>query len=337
MNKRIFYIFIFLLFTSLSYGQLRFSGWSFHYLGINSYNGATQDGSYKLRFEYNGTYLNEPNWKLSVKVHEPFKSGNVTFPANKIKLIANRTEGQSNFPGPIPTMLQIGMTNATLIDYSEVFLVPSSNAALFHVSEYSNYYNLQMVYNLLIEGGGYLQNLQNKSFQGVLRFTAYRSDNSVIGIKDIDFEIQVHRLSGTPPIDNQYSISFSTEASNAQIEYKSLLDYVNGKSVTYTDGLRVSSNTNYEVSVRSIDPNFTSESGDILPLDIVKLQLMGQDGNGAPTVLSNSKRVVLQGESTNGIAANFDVTYSTGSNDMRLYDVPSRNYSTQLLFEITPR
>jgi len=336
MNNRLLYISIFVFFTTLSYGQLSFFGWSNTYVGVSNYEGITQNESHTLRFEYTGTNLNERNWRLSVKVETPFKADNVTFPANKIKLIPKRTDGQANYPGPIPTVQQIGMTSPSFIDHTEVFIVPSSNAALYHVSQNSNYYSLLMIFNLVVEGGGYLQNLQNKTFEGVLRFTAYREDNSVIGIKDMNLRVQIHRLSGTPPPENQYSISFTTEASNAVIEYSSLTDYVNGKSVTYKDGLIVSANTNYEITVRSIDANFVSDKGDTLPLDVVKLQLFGKNGSGASTVLSNNKRVVLQGQSTNGLPAKFDVIYSTGSNDMRLYDVTSKNYSTQLMYEITP-
>ena len=89
--------------------------------------------------------------------------------------------------------------------------------------------------------------------------------------------------------------------------------------------------------MRSVDANFTSETGETLPLDVVKLQLSGKDGNGATAFLSTDKKVVLQGQSTNAMNTSFDVTYSTGSNDMRLYNVPSKNYSTQLMYEITPR
>ena len=268
-----------------------------------------------------------------MQVQDPLKSGNIAFPVNKIKLIPKRTNGQANFP----TVTQIGMISTNLNNNSEVFIVPSSNAPLSFQSQWANYYYLELFYDLIVEGGAYLQNLKNNRFIGVLRFTAYREDNSIIGIKDINYEVQVLELSGTPPIENRYSISFTTEASNANIEYTSLSDYVNGKTVTYKDGLTVSATTNYEVSVRSIDANFSSDTGDTLPLDIVKLQLLGINANGAPTVLSNSKKVVLQGLSTGGNPVNFDVTYSTNSNDQRLYDSPSRNYSTQLMYEIIPR
>ncbi len=72
-----------------------------------------------------------------------------------------------------------------LSDDNEVFLVPSSNAPLYNVSQWNSYYNLRMVFDFVVAGGGYLNSLRNKIFNGVLRFTAYRSDNSVIGYQDV--------------------------------------------------------------------------------------------------------------------------------------------------------
>ena len=334
MNNRLIYISIFIFFTTLSYGQLSFTGWSEHYLGISTYNGATQNEAHTLRFNYSGTNLNEQGWRLGVKVQTPLKSGNVTFPANKIRLSPKRTNGEANFP----TMQQVGMTAASLTNNTEVFIVPSSKAALYLKNENGGYYFFEMIYDMIVEGGAYLQNLQNKTFEGVLRFTAYRKNNSIIGFQDINFRIQVHHtLSGTPPIENQYSISFTNEASNAMIEYSSLSDYVNGKSVTYKDGLTVSATTDYQVSVRSINDEFTTDTGDKIDLDVVKLQLAGSSANGPLTALSYKKKTVVQGLNTSGQSTKFDITYSTDPNDLRLYNVSSKNYSTQLMFEISPR
>ena len=327
MSNRLLYISIFILFTNLSYGQLSFTGWSKRYIGVYNYDGAYQDESHTLRLNFNGTNLNEKNWRLSVKVMTPFTSGKNTFPVNTIKLIPKRTNGQSKFP----TVEQVNMTTANLNSNSEVFIVRSPNELSYKNEDNGHYYFLELYYDLKVEYSKFLENNQNKRFEGVLLFTAYREDNSVIGSLEKDYTVHVHRLSGTaPPPENQYSISSSH--SSALIEYSTLEDYVSGKeSEAY--GLTVSADTDYEISVLSIDPEFRSDTGDTLPLDIVKLQL----GSGQAAVLSNNQTVVLQGKSTGGSSVTFDVKYSTYPNDMRLYDTPSKNYSTQLLYEITPR
>ncbi|MFA7141165.1 MAG: hypothetical protein WC126_09220 [Proteiniphilum sp.] len=340
MNKRIAQILLFLSVAGFSYGQLGLDGWSHNYLNIYAYDGATDVDGFTLRLYYNGTNLNESHWKLSVRPTGPIQStdGTVLFPTEKISFVPTRTEGQASFPGPIPTVSQIGMPSPVPLNgMSEVFLVPSSNAVLYNVSQESSYYELRMNFNLVAAGGAYLSSLQEKYFSFTLRFTAYRQDNSAIGYLDIGYTIQVHQLSGVPPVENEYSILVSTEASSGLLEFNTLEDYLNGKSVTYTDGLTVSATTAYQVTVRSISAYFSSAGGDTLPLDVVRLQLSGGSGTTAPVTLSTAAKTILQGLSTGGASETFDITYFTEANDSRLFNVPSEQYETSLMYEISPR
>jgi hypothetical protein len=318
---------------------LEFGGWSHNHLNVNTYDGATDVDGFTLWLFYNGTNLNVPHWKLSVRTMGPIQSTNGTllFPSEKISFVPTRTEGQAN-PGPIPTVSQIGMPSPVpLIGTSEVFLVPSSNAPLYNVSQWSSYYELRMHFNLVVAGGAYLNRLQKNKFKFILRFTAYRQDNSVIGYVDLNYMIQVHKLSGVPPVENEYSILVSTEASNGLLEFKTMADYINGKSVTYVDGLSVSATTAYQVTVRSVSSHFSSSAGNTLPLDIVHLQLSGGTGNIYSRTLSTGTQTILEGPSTGGTPVNFDITYFTEANDSRLFNVPSEQYETSLMYEISPR
>lgn len=338
MNRRIIPILLFLFATGFSYGQLNFSGWSHNYLGISDYNQAVDTEGYTLRFDYQGTSLNEPHWKLSVRPTEIIRSGDGTiFPTEKISFVPKRTEGQSQ-PRPIPTVEQIGMPSPVPLNgTSEVFLVPSSNASLYNKSKDDSYYDLRLFFDFVVAGGAYLGPLQNKKFDFTLRFTAYQQNGRVIGTWNIPYTIQVHQFSVTPPEENEYSIRVSTEASNGLLEFSTIADYVNGKSVTYTGGLSVSATTDYQVTARSIPFHFSSVSGNTLPLDVVRLQLSGGSGVSAPITLSTAPKTILQGISTGDTSVNFDITYSTEANDQRLLNVPSEQYETSLMYEISPR
>lgn len=339
MSKRIAQIVLFLFVIGFSYGQT-FSGSSNTHLNVKSYDGAVSIDAYRLRFEYTGDSLNVPNWKISMRVKGPIVSSDgKVFPSEKISLVAVRTEGQAN-PGPLPTLSEIGVRPHVALDgLSEVFLVPSSNEPLYNKSQYSTYYDLNIFFNLVVAGGGYLADLHEyRQFVVPFQFTAYRGDNTVIGVYDQNYTIQVHRLTGDPPPDeNQYSIRVSTEASNGLLEFKTMADYLNGKSVTYTDGLSVSATTAYQVTVRSIPAHFSSAVGNTLPLDVVRLQLTGGAGTMAPVALSTDTKTILQGLSTNGASQHFDITYSTEANDARLFNVPADHYTTSLMYEISPR
>jgi hypothetical protein len=335
MNKRIAQILLFLSVASFSYGQLRLEGSSQSYLNIPTYDGATVIDGFTLKFSFWGWYLNQPHWKLSVQLTGPIQAGDGTvFPSEKISFVPTRTEGQAR-PGPIPTVSQIGMPSPVALNgMSEVFLVPSSNAALFNISVFPSSYELRMIFNLVAAGGDYLNQLQGKSFYFTLRFTAYREDNSLIGYVDLGYMIRVQQLGNLP---SEYSILVSPEASNGLLEFNTVEDYLNGKSVTYTDGLTVSATTAYQVTVRSVSANFSSAGGDTLPLDVVRLQLSGGPGTTAPVTLSTTAKTILQGLSTGGASETIDITYSTEANDPRLFNVPSEQYETSLLYEISPQ
>lgn len=340
MSKRILPIAFFLFIAGAVHAQT-FSGWSNNYVTVHSYDGVVSMDAHRVRFQYTGTSMNVPNWKVSVKLRGPILSGDgKVFPSEKISLAPVRTEGQANHPGPLPTVSQIGMPSPVpLKDGMEVFLVPSSNAPLYHASPNNAYYDLQMVFNLVVAGGAYLKELQDyRQFIVPFQFTAYRSDNTVIGVYPINYTIQVNPLTGTPPPDeSQYAIRVSTEASNGLLEFNTVSDYTNGKNVSYTNGLAVTANTAYQVTVRSIPSQFSSATGNTLPLDVVRLQLSGGGGTLPLVTLSTDAKAILHGNSTNGVATYFDITYSTRANDSRLFNVATDLYSTSLLYEISPR
>ncbi|MCK9501666.1 MAG: hypothetical protein M0Q52_07490 [Lascolabacillus sp.] len=338
MNKRLFGISLLLIIASFSYGQLTFDGWSQGYIGVYSYSGADMSGAITLNIQYTGTDLYEPNWKVSVEVVTPFEQNKNKRLTDKIKLELSSVNESGNNPRKIQSVENIvqPVIPVRIQDYTKVYLVPSSLTELYYSSQYGGYYNLQILLNFILEGGSYLSNMKNSTFDGEMLFRLHNQDDVVIGTYSCPFRVQIHNLPGTPPVEEEYSISFSSEATNASIEYNSISDYVNGKSVTFLNGLTVSATTGYEISVRSVDANFTSETGETLPLEIVKLKLSGRDGDSGLTELSTNKKVVLQSQSTNGLSVNYNVTYSTSSNDTRLYNVPSKNYSTQLMYEISP-
>lgn len=340
MIKRFGYILLFLSVICFSYGQrLSFSGWTHSYLNIYTYDGATDPEAYTLNIEYSGSNLNLPYWKLSAKLTGSILStdGSV-FPAEKISFVPVRTDGQANNPGPLPTIIQIGMPSPVLLnEVSEVFLVPSSNTALYNVSKWNSYYNLRLIFNLVVAGGAYLEPLQDKTFIVPLRFTLYRQNNSVIGTWNSTYTIQIQRLAGKPPKEDIYSIQVSTEAANGLLEFKTTTDYTQGKNITYTNGITVSSNTGYQVTVRSISPVFTSASSKTLPLDIISMQLIGGSGTTTAIQLSSSTQTILQAPSTNSMPVPYDIKYSTGANDSRLFNVQSDLYSSSLIFEISPQ
>lgn len=332
--------------TQVTNAQLAFSGWSNNYTSINSFQGKTVTDAMAVRFTYSGTNLNESNWKVSVSVQNAIMStdGSAQFPADKIVFIPLNTTGQAQ-PKAIPTVQEIGMpASVPLSGGSEVYLVPRSNAPLYNVSSYNSYYDLQLHYNLQIMPGAYLKDLQGgytqKTYILALTFRAYGDNNKMLGSYQQTYQIDVFNLIDTYTEENLYSIVISGQAQNGFLELKTLADYANGAKAVYSNGLIVSSNMGYQVSVRSVASQFTSSGGSTLPLNSVKMQLVPTGSNTASTGtidLSNVAQVISVGSSTNKTPAYYDIQYWTKPSDQQLIEADMAEYSTTLLYEITPK
>lgn len=142
---------------------------------------------------------------------------------------------------------------------------------------------------------------------------------------------QVHKLSSL----QSYSILVTPV--NIDLEFNTAADYVNGKNVTFPNAVTMTSNVAYQLRVSSIYPNFSTASGHILPLDVVRVQLSGDGQITSPMALSDAMVTLLYGTATGGGSKVYDLIFSTVANDDRTLNLPTDQYSTQVLFEITPQ
>ena len=315
-------------------------------MSVNSYTGKVSNDAYVLRFSYTGTNLNVPNWKISVRVLGSIVStdGQNVFPANKINFQPTIVQGQAQ-PNPIPSVSQIGMPAVVALNEGgEVFLIPQSNAPLYNISQYGSYYNMELFFNLVVSAGAYLNNLQGgytqKTYTLPLEFKAYGANDELLGTQRANYTIDVFKLIDSPVQENLYSIQISSSARNGLLEVKSLSDYNSGVSVTYQNGLIVSASTDFQITTRSIPSLFTSTSGNTLPLDVVKMQLIpGQNNTSSvtPISLSNNAQIISTGSSTGSSSIYYDIKYSTKPSDLRLIQSVMDEYTTTLLYEITPK
>ncbi|NCB27642.1 MAG: hypothetical protein EOM62_19645, partial [Bacteroidia bacterium] len=209
------------------------------YLSVKSVSGVTTSNPMaSFKISGNGN-INLPNWKISAQItNYPVKSGSESFPVEKVIFLSGYTDGDL-VPNPVPTPAQIGIPAKIPLKpgNSEVFLVPASNAAIVNQSSNQNdYFYINLYFYLQVEGGSYLRKLTTWSnFVFNMRYTLYDQFGGVRGTLDHPFTIQIAPMSG--PSLPELSISFSTNASNAMIELNTLQDYLQGKRVTYANGL----------------------------------------------------------------------------------------------------
>lgn len=341
-------VFLGLQYLSLS-AQVNLSVYSRNYMSVNSYAGYTATGAYDVKFDCTTTSLNIPQWKLSVRLLRPIQSddGTRTFPPEKISFLPVSTEGDAQ-PLPIPSVSQIGIpASIPLSGTSEAFLVPQSNAPLYNISQYSSYFYLLLKFNLNVAPGEYLANLQGgdkqKRYIVSLEFCLYGKNNEVLGRVTREYTIDVYRLIDNPTPRNKYSIQLAGNAQNSYLELRTLDNYINGTSVTYNNALKLSSNVDYQVTVRSSSPNFSSPSGSLLPLSAVNLQPVVTQSSSTfissvrSVELSASPQVVVDGKSTSESVIYLDLKYYTKPNNKQLIDAKSDEYKTILIYEITPK
>lgn len=323
--------------------QVSFTSWANPYLQINSYNGNSNPDAYTAAFAANGN-LNMPNWKLSVRLKQNIVSedGKFTIPSNKISFQPIATSGQSD-PNPIPSISQIGAPpNVFLLENSETFLIPNSNAALFNKPQKPNgYYNLQLKYGMTIQGGSYLGNIPAWTrFIVPVEFTAYDQYNAIIGKMSHDFQFQIGNITDAPPPSDQLTLKVNMNAANGVLEFKTMQDYNNGTSVTYTDGLLVSSSSNFQIKVRSLQNDLQSASGNSIPVDVIHLTLATASTTNQrifPIVLSAAYQTLAQTNSAKNMSFRYDIKYFTMAQDGRLINAKPDDYTTTLQYEITPQ
>lgn len=313
-----------------------------NYASIDSYGGIVKSGAYKVWLDGNGN-LNLPTWRVSARVKQPISNGSQIFPADKISLLPTTTYGQFNV-GAVPTVTQIGMPLQTFLQQGqEVFLVPQSQAGLYNTAAGGNpYYNLHIPFDLKVEGGAYLSQFTTWSqFTMIVEFRFYDDKNQVRGLQERYYTLQIATLSGSPQTPtNQLSVKIASNAVNGLLELKTKQDYLQGVSVKYANGLMVSANTDYQIKVTALQPDFVSASGSTLPLNTVNLSLIPVSATQVsvfPVTLAANAQKIASGTSTQGAQVYFDMVYATRPNDVNLISAKTEQYTTTLQYEIVPQ
>lgn len=353
MNKLLICLISLCLISQIAFSQsvrgLRFSGDTNSYISVTSYDGVVANEAFTTAFEFNTKNLSAPNWKLTVELVNPFKSSDgLVLGPDKISFVPKKTVKQrgGGSPNPLPSITEI-IGNNFEIPLTNGVLVPKSNVAL-KMSNNDNYYGMELKFDLKVQGGDYLTALRGKEFTGVLLFKAYEVNGKLIGSFQVGYTIQVsNNLTGTPPQEDQFAISFSPEIVNGALEYNSPASYFNRNSVIYKNALTVNSNKNYKITVKTSSPNFvsTTDLNRTIPVGVVYMKLSNATNTSNSLPLSNNVTTLLNGSSSDfNISQIYDIEYfTTGGTDF-INALPEdamsatssvETYATTLEFTIT--
>lgn len=309
---------------------------------LTSYDGKTVMNAFQIHMHKYGTIDLKKDWYISVKVI-PYKSQdtNKYFPVEKMYLRTNSLSGSSKPADRFPTIPGLGLKDTPIIPNMEVSLMnPYSNVPLINASDADLEFRLNLDFIAL--GGAYLNDYKPKSYTKYpmdIEFRLYNEDHIQVGYSvAYGYYVSVsNELSGTPPVENDYSLFLSPDAKDVNIAFAEAKDYIYGKVVSIPEGLRVSSTIYYElkVSSQSLTEYFTSSDSNEppLPLDVVTVELGGFDA----VPISSSPQKLAEGEQTNNGDRRYNIIYRTKPGDERLFNAKEEIYKTTLTYQIVPR
>lgn len=334
--------------------QPRLTVSSNNYFEVSSYLGVSTHARFNtFQFESYDNKNTLPNWSLSVRLVKSItpRSGKnrtgKTFPPDKISLRWTEDNGVPSFNlnGIGASRNDIFLTSAT-----EVFLVQKSNQPLAK----PNADNLfaQLYGMVKIAAGKYLDDYRNIDpyspiqYDIPLQVTLYANNGSVYATQTIPLLMQIGAKltdEGAVDIEPDYSLQFDAAAMNASLQFFTKQHYKDGVQLMVNSAVKVHSVTDYELRVKSLDPELVRAEGGALPLSILSLQMQPVSG-GSGTIsnpkiqLSTQEQVAFAGRSQDKtIAHNFNVQYEAKLTPSQVLFTKPGNYSVSLLYLLMPK
>lgn len=305
------------------------------YMSLRSYQGAAKESFFQVRI-----HIRQPiridNWSLVVRIIDPVRNTeNKTMDPSKIKIRLGSVSLEA------PSISEMGASTAPLSFGGVGVDVPLIQRSKTPLESSSYYKQMLFSFDLLLDGGSYLQELKSWSEYPLnVRFLLLDAQGRIIGESGRFGKLQIYP-DGNPPIDPTvptFGLEINANAKNGTLEFSTHQDYVQGVSRQYDRALKVTANTGYSVQVRSLGDHLKSGNNE-LPINVVNLQLLDNANpamSGAIKLSAETKTVVSVPHPANG-ARFFDLRYFTEAGDSRLLRVKPANYQTTLVFSIIPQ
>lgn len=299
-------------------------------------NGGTSIGNIQIQFSIpSGT--SEPNWKLTAQVASPITVNNTTL--DPMYVLVKHNPSLSNEP-TFANAIQAPQVYIPM-SYNEVTLIASSATPLAAPP----YYYVNIRYDMKIQGGPQLVELQNGSYPCQLTFRLYDSDGILMSTSSTTYGFGKYFNGtggggGSTPVT---SLTLVNGAQSTSLDFNGPPDYVTGVSLTINNGLRAQSMEPYQIKVKSSAANFSSSQTSIIPVSAIKLQ----STNGAPApsdVTHNTisldnvgKTLMTKNGWTDPNPVYYNLKYSTTPNDTNFSTARPAIYTTTLTYTMEPK
>lgn len=357
-KPKVYIVFLMLLGSVLgSRAQVTFTAWSNNYIQITSYLGKSTEARFNtFQFQIGSQgNINIPNWSLSVRLMQPIqpssggpnKSGR-PFPADKISLrwTEDNNESTLNLNGIGASRNDIFLANS-----GEVFLIDKSNQPLRSRSNQS--FTAQLFGMVKVAQGKYLGDFVSGvsewthiQYDIPLQFTLYEPSGKVIGYQYVTYKLQINpKLTDGDAVDvePEYSLQVDAGAMNTSLQFFTREHYTEGVQHLINNAIRINSNTDYELRVKSVDSEIIRAEGGALPLSVLSLQILPTAGSGAtisnPKIqLSTQEQVAYAGKSQDKtVIRNFNVQYEANLTRPQALTARPGNYTVSLIYLLMPK
>lgn len=303
---------------------------------FNTYNdlssGKSQGNQVNVSVQRQTGQNNLNNWKLTVRLVQDYtyltNSVGAQFSSLQYDMQSNSSDNTS--------LIAINSGPFVLNKLSETTIINSTIPLKGTV-------NRIFSFSLNIQGGNQLITIPNGSYQSAYEFKLYEvKSNSDVLVSSYMTTIGnsagfIINYSGN--VANN-SVVLQNGADQFNLIFANAADFATGKSNTVIKGLKVTSDSNYQLSVKAANTNLISTTTTAtLPVSILKVGLgtssaiTGLTINSPLTLSSMDQIIAIRNNWIPSIE--FDLTFSILPNTPGI-NVPSATYSTFVYFVLTP-
>ena len=298
------------------------------YIGTNSYNDYLVNNLFHFNINLqSGNNISLKGWSLKIKVNEQVQNANGKL-FDKLDKVKFRVNGSS--------ILGQGTWRelSSMTSQDDIPIIDKSMTSLENGSKYKR---IQIGFDVMIEGGSYLENLRSETeYRVYFTFTLLDSDNNPIASPV--FTLTTLDLGIRPPAPVVPTFGFEVSA-DASLNFNVPEDYTRKVESSEDSWLKVTSkDKGYTVSVQTSDSYFEGESD--VPVGIVSMQVEDKKDSrtGSEVSLKNSDQTVFTGNATGSEPRKLDVRYFITENEAKgLATYRPGAYTTRLTYTLLPQ
>ena len=287
------------------------------YAGLLS--GGTAANALTVQYRPNGA--NCGGWSLKIRANGNFTNGSSTISPEHVAIRFN------NVSQGMPTAAAIGVTNNLMpLSTSDVNLINTSNAAFRNPTTH--------MFDMVIQGGNYLLLGNSGTYSCPVTLSLYNQAGQLVSSSNTTLTFQI-----TYANKSNYAITLLNP--DVSMLYQTPADYITGKTVTKTKGLKVVGTKPYQVIVKTMNP-YLSSGSNTLPVEVVKLENTPATGKPGittfPINLRSTDQFIIKNTMLDKTyeTIEYDLKYSISGSNSTISSAAAGSYTTQVIFVVLP-